>query len=108
MKIKFRLLEEKLTNQGLEIQVSECFYENQIINKIFLKSTHKLLSKDKITRLFIIKNVQRSEIEFKPNELIIDSLNLIIFPVKVDFLFAASKIEEIDQNWEVELAFPHA
>ncbi|CAJ0762080.1 2611_t:CDS:2, partial [Entrophospora sp. SA101] len=75
MKIKFNLLKEKLTNQGLELQVSECLHENKIVDKIVLKSIYKPLSKDENDKLFIVKNIQSSEIKFEPNtsELIIDS-----------------------------------
>jgi|SRR6185369_5779821 len=100
MKIKFNLLKEKLTNQGLELQVSECLHEDKIVDKIILKSIYKPLSKDKNDKLLIVKNIQSNEIEFKPNasELIINSPNLVIFPAKIDFLFAASKIAEVNQN----------
>ncbi|CAH1768588.1 9449_t:CDS:2, partial [Entrophospora sp. SA101] len=97
MKIKFNLLKEKLTNQGLELQVSECLHENKIVDKIVLKSIYKPLSKDENDKLFIVKNIQSSEIKFEPNtsELIIDSPSFVIFPAKIDFLFAAKKITKI-------------
>ncbi|KLL03129.1 MAG: hypothetical protein MRECE_27c011 [Mycoplasmataceae bacterium CE_OT135] len=109
MKIKFKLLEKKPTNQGLQLQVSECSYDKQIINKITLKHNHKFLTNAENNQ-FIIKNIRDNEIEFKSNtnELIIDSPNCIIFPTKTDFLFAVNKIEKISHNWEIELAFPHA
>jgi hypothetical protein len=98
--IKFKLLTQNSTNQGLELAVSECSYNSQTIHKITLKGYYKLLS-EKDNKLFIIKNIQNNEIEFKPNNnelVIINSSHLVIFSAKTDFLFAVSKIEEANNN----------
>ncbi|RHZ36871.1 hypothetical protein [endosymbiont GvMRE of Glomus versiforme] len=108
--IKFKLLTQNSTNQGLELSVSECSYNSQTIHKITLKGYYKLLS-EKDNKWLIIKNIQNNEIEFKPNNnelVIINSSHLVIFSAKTDFLFAVSKIEEANNNWEIELSFPHA
>ncbi|RHZ35763.1 hypothetical protein [endosymbiont GvMRE of Glomus versiforme] len=107
--IKFKLLTWDLTNHGLELAVSECSYNSQTIHKIILKGYYKLLN-EKDNKSFIIKNIQDNEVEFKPNnnELVINYSHFIIFPAKVDFLFAVSKIEEVNNSWEIGLTFPHA
>ncbi|CAH1756027.1 2045_t:CDS:2 [Entrophospora sp. SA101] len=67
--------EKKQSNQGLELQVSECFYDNQIINKITLKHNHKILTSAENNQ-FIIKNIQSNEIEFKPSSKKITKIRL--------------------------------
>src|SRR4051794_31115554 len=98
--IKFKLLAQDTTNQGLELAVSECSYDNQAVHKITLKDYHKLLSNEGSNNSFIIKNIQDNKIKFKPDtgELAIDYSHFIIFPAKTDFLFAVSKIIENNDN----------
>src|SRR6185436_7644630 len=108
--IKFKLLHQDSTHQGLELKVSECSYDNHAVHKITLKGYYKLLSNESNHNSFIIKNIQNSEIEFKSDtsELVINSSHFVVFPTKTDFLFAASKVIEDNDNLEIELAFPHA
>src|SRR4051794_38048262 len=97
MKIKFKLLKKQLVSQGLELQVSECFYNNQIINRITFKHNHKISANAENNQLFIIKNIKKNEIKFDQNigELIIDSLDLIISLPKLTFFLRLTKLKKL-------------
>src|SRR5687767_3318174 len=100
MRIKFKLLKINTTSYGLELRVSECSYNHQIINKIILRNDYKYLSKNKENETFIIKNIQNNEIEFEPktNELTINSSQFVISPLKTNFLFVAKQIKKINNG----------
>jgi hypothetical protein len=112
MIIKFKLLEVKYSkNENFsEFYVSECTYNNQPINKIIFSLSHQEISSSmekEVNESFIIKDVQENEIEPNNNTLKINSANSIITPVKTDFLFAVNQIEQINDEWEIELVFAH-
>lgn len=110
MIIKFKLLREYPNRENFsELQVAECTYNNQTINKIMLtlsKESESLI-KDGDNKSFIIKNIRDDEIELVTNTLRIKSTSSIIEPIKIDFLFAVDQVKQVNNDWEVELSFIH-
>lgn len=99
MIMRFKLLGEYSTREDFsELQVAECTYKNQTINKIILglSQESKSLIRDGINKSFIIKNIQESEVELTLDTLKINSANAIITLIKTDFLFAASQIRQVN------------
>lgn len=101
MIIKFKLLGKYLTgNNFSELQVTECSYNDKPINKIIfaLSKESEFIIKDGTSKLFNIKNIRDDEIELSANTLKINSTSLIITPIKVNFLFAVDRVNQINNN----------
>jgi len=102
MIIKFKLLEIKYSiKENLsELHVSECTYNNQLINKIILNLSQetRLSIEKEVNKLFIIKNAQENKTEPNINTLKINSADLVIMPVKTNFLFAVNQIKQVNDE----------
>src|SRR5688500_14823297 len=110
MLIKFKLQKEYPARGNYsELQVTECTYNQQAINriKIVLTKESESLIENGANKLFVIQNIAENEIESNGDTLKINSARATIAPFKTDFLFAVEQVKQIDNYYEIELAFIH-